>query len=431
MAMLENELVSAGSVITCRSVVTGSGQALLNAMPMAAYLCDSAGVIVACNTKAAELWGSALQVGRSDQTLRDVAPTRTSLGEPRLGGDIEIMLETATSGLLRVSASVAVLVNADTLSGLFLKSFRVARRRDPEATFMNLHRSERDFALLVNSVVDYAIYILDPQGVITNWNAGAERIKGYSAEDVIGTHFCRFYTPEDCAKGTPTIALATARQEGRYNAEGWRVRKDGSRFWASVVIDPILDHGVLVGFAKITRDVTERMEAEVALVESEYLARGVIDTALDGFVQLDENGLIVQWNPRAATLFGWSREEAMGQSLCALAVSDADRERLKQSLQLTSLQVESRDADRRIEMVDREGRTIPVELSVSSLFLNSGHRTNIFIRDLSEKILIEAQLRQAQKMEAVGQLTGGLAHDFNNLLQGIIGSLDLIQLQVD
>ena len=307
----------------------------------------------------------------------------------------------------------------------------VKRTRVAEATFMDLHRSERNFALLVGSVTDYAIFMLDPQGVITNWNAGAERIKGYRAEEIIGTHFSRFYTPEDCARGMPATTLATARREGRYNAEGWRVRKDGSRFWASVVVDPIFDHGTLVGFAKITRDVTERMKAEAALVESEYLARGVIDTALDGFTQLDEDGRIVQWNPRAEALFGWSRKEAMGQLLSALVVADQDRQRFMDNLQLATVPDTSREAARPIEMMNRDGRMIPVELSVSSLSLNGIHRTNIFIRDLSEKILIEAQLRQAQKMEAVGQLTGGLAHDFNNLLQGVIGSLDLIQLRVD
>jgi len=309
---------------------------------------------------------------------------------------------------------------------------RVSERiRVAEATSMNLHRSERNFALLVSSVIDYAIYMLDPQGVITNWNAGAERIKGYTAEDVIGTHFSRFYTPEDCAAGMPAAALETARREGRYSAEGWRVRKDGSRFWASVVVDPIHDGGRLIGFAKITRDVTERMQAETALVESEYLARGVIDTALDGFAQLDEGGLIVRWNPRAETLFGWEREQAIGQPLSALVVSEQDRQRFEDSLRLLPAQEAPRAAVRSIEMVSRDGRRMPAEISISTLSLHQGYRTNIFIRDLSEKVLIEAQLRQAQKMEAVGQLTGGLAHDFNNLLQGIIGSLDLIQLRVD
>jgi len=299
-----------------------------------------------------------------------------------------------------------------------------------ESASLDLHYSERNFALLVGSIVDYAIYMLDPDGVITNWNPGAARIKGYRAEEVVGRNFSCFYTPEDCAKGLPAKALAIARREGRYSSEGWRVRKDGSRFWASVVIDPVLDRGKLVGFAKITRDVTERMEAEAALKESEYLARGVIDTALDGFAQLDEHGRVVQWNPRAENMFGWSREEAMGRSFLELVVAEEDRLRFTGAWSPTERDV-SRKGDQPIGMVDRNGRKIPVEVSISSLPVGDSHRVNVFIHDLSEKIHIEAQLRQAQKMEAVGQLTGGIAHDFNNLLQGIIGSLDLIQARVD
>jgi len=227
----------------------------------------------------------------------------------------------------------------------------------------------------------------------------------------------------------PERALATSAREGKFETEGWRVRKDGTRFWASVVIDRIMDHGKLVGFVKVTRDTTERRKAETALIESEYLARGVIDTALDGFVQLDEAGLVVQWNPRAESMFGWNRKEAMGQSLSSLVVPDGARHRFAETVRAGSKGMAQ--AAEQIEMVNREGRQIPVELSIGSLLLNGGRRTNIFIRDLSEKVLIEAQLRQAQKMEAVGQLTGGLAHDFNNLLQGIIGSLNLIQLRVD
>src|SRR6202012_919978 len=113
--------------------------------------------------------------------------------------------------------------------------------------------NERRFRLLVQSVTDYAIFMLDPQGRITNWNAGAERIKGYTAADIVGEHFSRFYTPEDLAKGIPALALETSLREGRFEAEGWRVRKDGSLFWANVVIDPIREDGSLLGFAKITR----------------------------------------------------------------------------------------------------------------------------------------------------------------------------------
>jgi PAS domain S-box-containing protein len=122
-----------------------------------------------------------------------------------------------------------------------------------------LRRSEERFRLLVEGVQDYAIYTLDPNGVITTWNAGARRIKGYSADEIIGQNFSRFYTPEDVEQGLPAKVLRTAREEGHYEGEGWRVRKDGSRFWCNVVVTPLRDdHGNLVGFSKITRDMSER-----------------------------------------------------------------------------------------------------------------------------------------------------------------------------
>ena len=129
----------------------------------------------------------------------------------------------------------------------------------------DIFESERNFRLLVEGVVDYALYMLDPAGVITSWNVGGQRIKGYSAEEVVGQHFSRFYSEADRASGKPDRALQTARKQGRYEEDGWRVRKDGTFFWASVVIDPIYEDGALVGFAKITRDMTERREAQLKL----------------------------------------------------------------------------------------------------------------------------------------------------------------------
>src|SRR3954453_19358144 len=129
----------------------------------------------------------------------------------------------------------------------------------------DLFESERNFRLLVEGVVDYALYMLDPDGVVTSWNIGGQRIKGYSADEIIGQHFSRFYTEVDRANGKPLRALRIAREHGRYEEEGWRVRKDGTFFWASVVIDPIYEDGQLAGFAKITRDITERREAQLKL----------------------------------------------------------------------------------------------------------------------------------------------------------------------
>ncbi|KJC37177.1 histidine kinase [Bradyrhizobium sp. LTSP885] len=130
----------------------------------------------------------------------------------------------------------------------------------------DLSKSENQFKTLVEGVTDYALYMLDPTGIVSNWNAGGVRIKGYSAEDIVGQHFSRFYTPLDQAAGKPARALRIAQDTGRYEEEGWRVRKDGSFFWASVVIDPIRnDAGELIAFAKITRDISERKEAQEKL----------------------------------------------------------------------------------------------------------------------------------------------------------------------
>src|SRR5882762_619096 len=129
----------------------------------------------------------------------------------------------------------------------------------------DLLEGERNFRLLVEGVADYALYMLDPNGVVTSWNVGGQRIKGYSPREIVGQHFSRFYTEADRASGRPLRALKIAREEGRYEEEGWRVRKDGTFFWASVIIDPIRENGKLVGFAKITRDITERREAQLKL----------------------------------------------------------------------------------------------------------------------------------------------------------------------
>ncbi|MBA7648890.1 Blue-light-activated protein [subsurface metagenome] len=129
----------------------------------------------------------------------------------------------------------------------------------------DLFESERNFRLLVEGVADYALYMLDPTGTITSWNIGGQRIKGYAPEEILGQHFSRFYTEPDRANGKPQRALQIAREQGRYEEDGWRVRKDGTFFWASVVIDPIYEDGKLVGFAKITRDMTERREAQLKL----------------------------------------------------------------------------------------------------------------------------------------------------------------------
>jgi len=182
-------------------------------------------------------------------------------------------------------------------------------------TAETLHQSEERFRLLVESVRDYAIFMLDAQGNVLTWNAGAERFKGWKADEVIGTHFSRFYPPEALARGLPAHELDVAAHSESFEDEGWRVRKDGSMFWASVVITAMRDpDGQLIGYAKVTRDLTQRRHHEEALRQSEerfrLLVEGVSDYAI---FMLDVNGHVATWNVGAQRIKGYAADEIIGR----------------------------------------------------------------------------------------------------------------------
>ena len=168
---------------------------------------------------------------------------------------------------------------------------------------------------LIEGTTDYAIFILDPMGIVSSWNAGAERIKGYVREEIIGKHFSVFYPPDAIARDWPTTELARAAEHGRFEDEGWRVRKDGTLFWANVVITALRDgQGRLIGFGKISRDLTERRRAEQELHESEERFRLIVDGTLDhGMFMLNPDGVIASWNAGAQRIKGYTAEEAIGQ----------------------------------------------------------------------------------------------------------------------
>jgi PAS domain S-box-containing protein len=173
----------------------------------------------------------------------------------------------------------------------------------------------RRLQLLIDAIVDYAVFMIDVNGVVRSWNSGAERLKGYKAHEIIGKSFSVFYTPEEQTEGVPAKALATAGTTGRFNTEGWRVRKDGSRFWALVVIDAIRDEdGQLLGFAKVTRDITQRQQAYDELLESERRYRRLIEAVIDyAIFQLDPSGIVTTWNPGAQRIKGYRPNEIIGK----------------------------------------------------------------------------------------------------------------------
>jgi PAS domain S-box-containing protein len=288
------------------------------------------------------------------------------------------------------------------------------------------------FELLIQSVTDYAIYMLDRQGRVASWNPGARRFKGYEPEEIIGEHFSRFYTPEDRAQDIPGIALETAAREGRFETEGWRVRKDGSRFWASVVIDPIKGQdGNLLGFAKVTRDLTERRAAEDELRASEQRFRLLVQSVTDyAIYMLDREGRVSSWNAGAERFKGYPATEIMGQHFSRF-YTDEDR-----AAGIPRIALETAEREGRFEAEGWRVRTDGSRFWASVIIdpIRNDRKELIgfakVTRDLTEKRAVEEQLRQSQKMEAVGQLTGGLAHDFNNLLAGISGSLELMQTRL-
>ena len=318
--------------------------------------------------------------------------------------------------------------------------------------------------LLEEVVSEYAILMLDPAGYVTTWNAGAEGIKGYKGYEIVGRHFSIFYCADDIAAGLPQHGLDIAAAQGRFAGDGWRLRKDGSRFFARFVIIAVHDQsGHLLGFGKMTRDLTDRKTAEHVLkdanealelrvlertqwlatltkgFEAEVEERIVLESKRSEAMELLEATFeavpapmsiseppnkIVMWNESAEAAFGHTAPEMIAHGLTAI-VPSAKPGDLDSILDV----VKAGPANIDLELLHGDGRLLDVRASVVPLFKPDGTLRALvsLYEDITLKHGVEAQLRQSQKMEAIGTLTGGLAHDFNNLLGIIIGSLDLLR----
>jgi PAS domain S-box-containing protein len=295
------------------------------------------------------------------------------------------------------------------------------------------------YRLLVDAVVDYAIYMLDTNGLIRSWNSGAKKIKQYEQSEVLGRHFSLFYTPEDLASDLPGRALKSAEQSGRFEGEGWRIRKDGTRLWALVIIDPIrADDGTLIGFAKVTRDLTERKAAEQALRQSEQqfslLVQGVTDYAL---YMLDPNGVITTWNAGAQRIKGYEPAEVIGKHYSLFFQrEDADNKVPQRALETVIREGRYEGQGWRLR---KDGTGFLAHVVIDPIKNEQGELVGFakITRDVTESVQAQQEIKetrealfQAQKMESLGQLTGGIAHDFNNLLMVILGSLELAKKRV-
>jgi PAS domain S-box-containing protein len=294
---------------------------------------------------------------------------------------------------------------------------------------------EERFQLLVTSVRDYAIFMLDPSGRVATWNAGAERFKGYTASEIVGQHFSVFYPPEAVEEGKTERLLQAAQRDGRVEDEGWRVRKDGSRFWANVVITALRDaDGVLVGYGKVTRDLTERHRTEELLHQAEERYRRLIDSVRDyAIFILDPSGHIVTWNVGAERIKGYRPEEIIGSHFSRF-YPEADVRAGKCEMELEGAARDGRFEDEGWR-IRKDGSRFWANVIISAIRDDAGRLVGFskVTRDLTERRRTEeersARLAAEEANRTKDQFLAMLGHELRNPLAPIVSALQLLKLR--
>jgi PAS domain S-box-containing protein len=293
--VVKNENIVASNVV---SLEKGVGEGVLDLLPIAVFVCDQTGAITSYNKKALELWGTAPVISPASRFIGpgvlfdangkqldpDNSPIRQTLRDGKERKNLELILERTDSSRIPIKADIAPLFDERGETAGAITSFSLSlhavnleakvAERTAELWHSNeqLRKSEERYHRMVEEIEDYAIILLDSDGIIQNWNRGAEKIKGYREDEIVGKSFRVFYLKEDRDRNLPEQLIERARTEGKAVHEGWRVRKDGTRFWGSIVITALHDEGNnITGFTKITRDLTERKNADDIL--REYSAR--------------------------------------------------------------------------------------------------------------------------------------------------------------
>jgi PAS domain S-box-containing protein len=309
-------------------------------------------------------------------------------------------------------------------SGAIIGASKIARditeaKKTREALDREIEERQRIFETSQDLIL-----VTDSQGVLVQVSPSSKTILGYLPEEMIGYNSIKYIYSDDLNNTRDEMRAARRKQHTR-NFDSRFIHKNGrivTLSWMGAWSEPVRRHFF------IGRDMTESRVAQEALRESEQLGRGIIDNALDAFVQMKEDGTISDWNSQAEQIFGWSRNEALGKHLGDLIIPEEQRDAHKAGLERYLRTGHRKILGRRLELeaLRRDGKEIKVELSITGLRRRDGIVFNGFIRDLTDKIAAQDRIRQAEKMEAVGQLTGGIAHDFNNILTVITGTIEIL-----
>lgn len=371
-------------------------RALLESAPDAMVISGGDGMIELTNLQAERLYGYS-QAEMLGQPVEMLIPPQFRAdykrdlqwlwrGEPgrKAGGGRELRALRKDGTEIPVEISFSPLEGPNGMSLIAAVRDITERRLAEEA----VREREERFRSFVDGVEDYAIYMIDPQGFIETWNHGAERMKGYTAEEIVGQNFERFYTPEDRAQGRPQEALRTAAEEGFSKGEGWRVRKDGSRFLANVTMRPLRDsQGALRGFSKVTRDVTESRELETRF-------QVLLEAAPDTFLIVNRAGEIEFINAQGENTFGYAREEVLGKSVDML---NPERVREAQAAYRNQLFSGSGRAEGGSETdlwgLRKDGTEFPLEFTLSPLDTKDGRVFLFALRDITQRKKTEARFQ--------------------------------------
>ncbi|HEY1067933.1 MAG TPA: PAS domain S-box protein [Pirellulales bacterium] len=400
-------------------------QALVNGVSDAVYVKDRQGKYLLFNPAAARFVGRppAEVLGKDDAQLYSAADAEQVMQHDRevmASNKFETREETLTAaGVTRTFLATKGPYRdaSGALAGVFGISHDISERKRTEE---QLRASEARFRLLVDGVRDFAIFLIGVDGRVATWTAGAERLNGYRPDEIVGLPVAVFHTPDAVERDEPATELQQAAAEGRCEGEGWRVRKDGTKFWARVILSALREPGGrLQGYVAMIRDLTDRRRSDVLL-------KSIMDSVRDGVLGVDEQGKVHFVNRAAERIFGYPAAELVGESVAKL-LPESDARRCQAFFtRLRAKEVEA--ITEGVEGVGRrkDGATFPVDLAVGEFFLDDGRYFTGVVRDVSERRKLEDQLRQSLKMEALGQLAAGVAHDFNNRLTVINGYSEMV-----